>query len=232
MNFKNNNESEEKQLALKISSEYRKRFNDLKDHAKLTQPEMFCELIDLYESKDPTKADSSILLIHFVRTPFNTPETYKISFKGKTCYESDWSPPVVLDSVSAQKLQQDFGVPIKYPSAYTYTHRMELHYHTEKQCYLAYEGIFISKNPQYQGELTPTYDFSGETYKYLMPKDVYQILLEVSRFHVINDCNDFYQKFGHYASNEDFAAVASVLAKDIGDDFSLLDKLFTVNKSH
>lgn len=219
---------DEKQIAIKIPKEYLERFNNLKRENNLTQSELFCALLNSYEAKDPRKAVVPLILTCYKQVLGSRLSTYKYSFSGTIIYQSCWSLPNRLDHVTAQKLQQDFGVPVSHFGAYDYSHCLTMYYHAEKQCYLVSEGISVLLQPTYKGE--PNHNCNPDDWagSYYMPPSIHPNPLEVLRFHFVTDFDDFYQKFGRYATNDDLGAVSEVLATDIGDDFSLLDELFSL----
>lgn len=204
-----------------------KLYAQRKTQGKTTQTQLFGMMIDAYEKSVSPEADQSITLLMYLRTPSMVTPTQKMTFSGIRSHAcAPRTKP--LDDATAHNLSKDFRCTIKYPHAYTYTHHLELYYHKEKQSYMVREEISLSKRQDYLGEMVRRFEPEYESYfsQQVIPSDFHDNPLEVSRFRLVANAEEFDRYFGRYADRDEWIECSAILANEIGDNCDLIDELF------
>lgn len=196
--------------------EDRERFNQMRRTSKKkNQAELVLMLMDMYDKQDCSVEPTLFSIPMYIRVSGIPSKTSKITFEGEQKYSSNWSYPVQLDTVTANKLEREFNYGFFDGEPYLYSHRIDLYYLFKEKRYLIHEMISVEVRSDWFREVEEG-NISAEP-------------LDVSRCQIVRDFDEAYTYFSRYTTVEEFFGISEFLAQDIGNDYSRLNEFFILN---
>ena len=208
------------QYNLRLYEADKERFTALRKHLKLTPRDCLVTLMDYYneEHEDECLGEEITLLMQAKVQGGKNTELRKIVFRGKVKYSNPDPYCYPVDAETAEKLKMEFGLDMRLCDAIYYLFRPKLtaYWHDEKACFLVHEELDVWVN---RNEVDWDAIYYGR-----MPEHP----LSVKRCSFIKDYDELCYKFRKYAQSVDLNGLATIMAKNIGQNYLLMNELFGV----